>query len=127
MKKDTLKQKGFSLVELLIVVLIIALIAAIAVPNLLAARRSANEGSTVSALRTLHGAQSTYQTTVGAGDYAGTTNPTADATGLSQLSAVGLIDSQLGSGIKSGYNFAGGVTLAVPATGTPATFYFSAN
>ena len=58
------KQKGFSLIELLIVVAIILIIAAIAIPNLLRARMAANESSAVASIRTLNTAEVTYQTAI---------------------------------------------------------------
>lgn len=115
-------QKGFSLIELLIVVVIIGIIAAIAIPNLLASRRSANEGASISALRTIHGAQMTYGSTYGSGNFAGDT-AFGSAVGMNALVGVQLVDSALGSGIKSGYRFQTGSRAATAST--PATFWAS--
>ena len=64
------KQKGFSLIELLIVVAIILIIAAIAIPNLLRARISANDSAAAATIRTINTAEVTYSTTYVAAGYA---------------------------------------------------------
>ncbi len=124
-------QKGFSLIELLIVVVIIGIIASIAIPNLLASRRSANEGAAISALRTLHGAQQTYAATSGNQQFAGVTGVGAPGAAttvpLQHLADVNLVDSVLASGTKGHYNFTGERGFGVSGSGgTPATFYFTA-
>lgn len=96
--KTQQRQLGFSLVELLIVVGIIGVISAIAVPNLISSRRSANEASAISTMRLLFSAQSTYRATAGSGSFGD----------FGSLQTAGLIDSVVGGSdttAKSGYLF----------------------
>ena len=100
------QSKGFSLIELLIVVAIILIIAAIAIPNLLRARITANETSAVGSLRTINTASVQYSTTYGIGFPKALTDlgPAAGG-GAPTATSADLIDSVLAAGAKSGYNF----------------------
>jgi type IV pilus assembly protein PilA len=106
------KQKGFSLIELLIVVAVILVIAAVAIPNLLRSRMSANEASAISSMRTIITSEIIYSSTYSVGFSAnlsslsdggapGNCNPPA----VPSASSACLLDASVASGTKSGYLF----------------------
>jgi prepilin-type N-terminal cleavage/methylation domain-containing protein len=99
------KQKGFSLIELLIVVAIILIIAAIAIPNLLRSKMAANEASAVGSLRTLNTACVTYSTTYGGYPASLVTMGGEGTSSLPTSTSAELIDNVLQTGIKTGYSF----------------------
>jgi len=118
--------KGFSLIELLLVVAVILIIAAIAVPNFLKSRLRANEASAVASVRVINTAAITYSITYPDMGFPaqlttlGGANPCATATSAQAC----LIDDILAQGYKSGYSFAWTGDGAVPSVsyivaGTP--------
>jgi prepilin-type N-terminal cleavage/methylation domain-containing protein len=103
-------EEGFSLIEMLVVVAVMGIILAFAVPNLIKSRNSANAASAISSLRTISTAQQLYR------------NRFSTYGTLSQLVPEGTLDTNLGAGYKSGYYF----TVVVVST-DPVSFQCNAD
>jgi type IV pilus assembly protein PilA len=120
-----LAARGFSLIELLIVVAVILIIAAIAIPNFLRSKMRANEASAVSSLRSITTAEVVYSTTYNNGYSPSLTSLGGTGAVINQTNA-GLIDSVLSSGSKSGYTFTYAATSS-DSTGNILTYACNAD
>jgi prepilin-type N-terminal cleavage/methylation domain-containing protein len=93
------KERGFTLIELMIIIAIVAIVASISIPNLLQARKNGNEASAIGALKTISATEAIFRE----GDKEQDGN--FDYGMLSELNNTGLIDTVLGTGAKQGYLF----------------------
>lgn len=105
---------GFSLIELLIVLTILGIISAIAIPNLMGAKRSANESTAIASLRSITSAETTYRSTIGEGNFGD----------MPSLINGGLIDPGFATGTRTGYNYT--LTKVDESAGQPPIFDASA-
>jgi type IV pilus assembly protein PilA len=122
---SVLSNRGFSLIELLVVVAVILIIAAIAIPNFIKSKMRANEAAAVHSMRNISTAQVVYTTTYNIGYAPALTNLGGTGVTVDQNNAA-LIDDVLAGGIKSGYVFLYAVTGTDP-NGNPATFTVNAD
>lgn len=125
--RHSLRAAGFSLIELMIVVAVIVIIAALAIPNMLHARLAANESAAVAALRTIASEEVNYDSSWSSG-YSTTLaqlGPPLPGNNPSSANA-DMIDSILASGIRGGYQFIY-VPLISPGLGTPTGYTVNAN
>jgi type IV pilus assembly protein PilA len=127
MSRRTRRAAGFSLIELMIVVAVILIIAALAIPNLLRARMSANESAAVAALRTVATQEANYDSAWGPGfSLTLTVMGPPPAGSVASAAHADLIDQVLASGLRGGYQFL--YTPLIPGGGTAATgFTVNAN
>ena len=118
--------KGFSLIELLIVIVIIGIIAAISVPNLLTSKRSANSASAIQTLRLISSSQAAYSIGVGNGEYANVDDLLREQFIDESIGAASIPSSSTTQQPKSGYIFVFNRTINNPSTNTLASYEVSA-